>query len=637
MRAVLHEFKDVFATELPAGVPQDRNAFEMIPMEPHTVPPFKPMYRLSPLEREEVIRQIKELLSKGLIEPSLSPYGAPILFVKKKDGSLRMVIDYRSLNKLTVKNRYPLPRIDDLLDQLQGAKIFSSLDLLSGYHQVPIHASDIPKTAFRTPQGSFQFKVLSMGLTNAPSTFAHVMNNVFKDLLGKSVLIYLDDILVFSKDPGEHVKHVREVMEVLRAHKLYAKLAKCEFGKEKLAFLGHVVSAEGIQVDPKKAELVKDWPTPQNVGEVRKFLGFANYFRKFLQGFANVCRPLNNLLKKDHSFLWDEECDKAFIRLKEALVTAPVLALPDFSKPNTVFDVICDASGFGIGAVLMQYERPIAYEGRKMQDPETRYPVGEQELLAVHYALQKWRCYLEGSVAVNVITDHAPNTWLPSQPNLSRRQARWSEFLQRFKLTWVYRPGRTNVADPISRNPAFLPSIAAIQEAVIQEADTQDAPSTAAASSAETSSAFQGVGKSILSGYALDKDFGDTDFVRRHELVQEGGFWYKGDQLAVPAEKEIRKECIVLVHTPPYCGHLGGNRTFQAARQLFWWVGMKGDALAFVKDCGLCQRNKHPNNKPFGFLQPLRIPDFRWESVSMDFIVQLPMTKKWQGCNSRIC
>ena len=183
------------------------------------------------------------------------------------------------------------------------------------------------------------------------------------------------------------------------------------------------------------------------------------------------------------------------------------------------------------------------------------------------------------------------------------------------------------MADPISRNPTFLPSIAAIQEAVIQEADNQGTSPTAAASSAETPSAFQGVGQSILSGYALDKEFGNTDFVRRHELVQEGGFWYKGDQLAVPAGKELRKECIALVHTPPYCGHLGGNRTFQAARQLFWWVGMKGDALAFVKDCGLCQRNKHPNHKPFGFLQPLRVPDFRWESVSMDFIVQLPMTK----------
>ena len=480
-----------------------------------------------------------------------------------------------------------------------------------------------------------------MGLTNAPSTFAHVMNNVFKDLLGKSVLIYLDDILVFSKDPEEHVKHVREVLEVLRAHKLYAKLAKCEFGKQKLAFLGHVVSAEGIQVDPKKVELVKDWPTPKNVGEVRRFFGVCQLFSGNSSKVLPMCVGLStSSSKRTPLFNWDEECETAFTRLKEALVTAPVLALPNFSKPNTTFDVVCDASGFGIGAVFMQDGRPIAYEGRKMTGPETKYPVGEQEFLAVHYALHKWRCYLEGSVAVNLITDHAPNTWLPTQANLSGRQARWSEFLQRFKLKWVYRPGRTNVADPISRNPAFLSSIAAIQEAIIQEADTQGgtAPPPTAASPAETPAAFHGVGKSILSGYALDKGFGDTgyasdkgfgdtEFVRRHELVQEGEFWYKGDQLAVPAGKELRKECIALVHNPPYCGHLGGNRTFQAARQLFWWIGMKGDALAFVKDCGLCQRNKHPNHKPFGFLQPLRVPDFRWESVSMDFIVQLPMTK----------
>jgi len=243
---VLHDFPDLFPTELPEGVPQERHAFETILLEPNAVPPCRPMIRLPTGEREEMVRQIKELLSKGLIEPSLSPFGAPILFVKKKDGSLRMVIDYRALNKVTVKNRYPLPRIDDLLDQLQGAKFFSSLDLLSGYHQVPLHASDIPKTAFLTPLGSFQFKVLSMVFTNAPSTFARVMNNVFKDLLGKSVPIYLDDILVFSKTLEEHLRHVREVLDVLREHKLYCKLAKCEFGKQKLAFLGHVVSAEGI-------------------------------------------------------------------------------------------------------------------------------------------------------------------------------------------------------------------------------------------------------------------------------------------------------------------------------------------------------------------------------------------------------
>jgi hypothetical protein len=328
-----------------------------------------------------------------------------------------------------------------------------------------------------------------------------------------------------------------------------------------------------------------------------------------------VCRPLHQLLRKEHSFEWTEGCTQASARLKEALVTAPVLALPDFFHPNKAFDVICDASGFGVGAVLMQGGKPIADEGRKMTDSETKYTVGEHELLAVHYSLQKWRCYLEGSVKVNVITDHSPNTWLASQPTLSQRQARWSEFMQRFKLTWVYRPGRTNVADPISRNPAFLATITAVQQA---SSDFVLAAPTTADMAATTT--LRGVGKSIHSGYALDKDFGDADFVKRHDLVQEGEFWYRGEQLAVPTNPELRNQCIDLVHSPVYCGHLGGNRTYEAARQLFWWVVLKEDALAFVKQCSHCQRNKHPNPRPSGLLQPLRVPEFRWESVSMDWI-----------------
>ena len=215
-----------------------------------------------------------------------------------------------------------------------------------------------------------------MGLTNAPSTFAHVMNNVFHGQIGKSVLVYLDDIMVFSKTAEEHIAHVREVLETLRQHKLFAKLSKCQFGKQEVHFLGHVVNAQGIKVDPKKVEVVRDWPVPHGVHEVRQYLGLANYFRKFIQGFANTCRPLHRLLEKGKAFAWDSDCQQAFMALKETLVKAPVLALPNFLPPYKPFDVICDASGVGIGAVLMQGGRPIAFEGRKMTPAETRYTVG---------------------------------------------------------------------------------------------------------------------------------------------------------------------------------------------------------------------------------------------------------------------
>ena len=240
-------------------LPPPRPIFHTIPLQdPNSQPPFRPTYRLSPLETREVDKQVTELLAKGYIEPSSSPFGAPILFVKKKDGTLRMVIDYRALNKLTFKNRYPLPRIDDLLDTAQGATIFSSLDLMSGYHQIRILDEDIPKTAFRTPFGHYQWRVLSFGLTNAPATFQAVMNDVFRKQLNKTVLVYLDDILVFSKSPEQHIQHLREVLQTLRDNHLFAKLSKCSFGRSEVDFLGHVLSKDGLKVDPKKTAAVTE-------------------------------------------------------------------------------------------------------------------------------------------------------------------------------------------------------------------------------------------------------------------------------------------------------------------------------------------------------------------------------------------
>ena len=269
----------------------------------------------------------------------------------------------------------------------------------------------------------------------------------------------------------------------------------------------------------------------------------------------------------------------------------------------------------------MQSGMPIAFQGRKMTPAETRYTVGEQELLAVHHALQVWRCYLEGSnCAVNVITDHAPNTWLASQPTLSRRQARWSEFLQRFKLTWRYRPGRNNVAEPISRSPAFL---AQMQTDVGAEANSSKVVSLPPPPIDTLSS----VGESIKHGYAVDENFGKAEYIELHGLVKKDCFWYKGEQIAVPNVPGLQKHCIELNHGPVYCGHVGGNRTCHNVKQLLWWTGLKEAALQFVKTCGVCQAEKHPNTKPGGLLKPLQVPLFRWESASMDFIVQLPRTK----------
>ena len=317
LQNIQHEYVDRFPETLPHGLPPERDVAHTIPTEQGHVPPFKPIYRLSPAENAEVQRQVAEGLQRQIIEPSSSPYGAPVLFVRKKDSSLRMCVDYRALNKITTKNKYPLPRIDDLLDQLHGASVFSSLDLQSGYHQIRIKEEDVPKTAFRTPLGHYQFRVLSFGLTNAPATFQATMNNIFRKQLGRFVLMYLDDILIFSKSPEEHAEHFRTVLDILRANHLYAKLSKCEFNKPELQFLGHIVGRQGIRVDPAKTAVISDWPRPKDAHQLRSFLGLATYFRRFVQGFSKLVSPLTDLIKGKVQWNWSERCQAAFGGLRQ--------------------------------------------------------------------------------------------------------------------------------------------------------------------------------------------------------------------------------------------------------------------------------------------------------------------------------
>ncbi|CAA0840345.1 Uncharacterized mitochondrial protein AtMg00860, partial [Striga hermonthica] len=444
---VVREFVDVFPDELPGG-PSNRQVEFSIDLIPGAGPVSKAPYRMAPKELQELKVQIQELLLLGFIRPSVSPWGAPVLFVKKKDGSMRMCIDYRDLNRLTIKNKYPLPRIDDLFDQLRGACVFSKIDLRSGYHQLKIKESDIAKTAFRTRYGHYEFVVMPFGLSNAPAVFMDLMNRIFHPYLDQFVIVFIDDILIYSKSQKEHEEHLRVVLKTLRREKLYAKFSKCEFWLQRVSFLGHVITQAGIEVDPSKVSAIQNWSTPRSPSEVRSFLGLAGYYRRFIEGFSRIALPLSQLTRKSVKFEWTDRCEASFQELKRRLTSAPVLTIPDPSRSFTIFS---DASRQGLGCVLMQDGQVVAYASRQLKPHEQNYPTHDLELAAVVHALKIWRHYLYGG-RCEIFTDHKSLQYIFPQKELNMRQRRWLELVKDYDYSIQYHPGKANVdADALSR------------------------------------------------------------------------------------------------------------------------------------------------------------------------------------------
>ena len=435
LKELVDEFKDVFPDTLPKGRPPKRDIVHEIRTEEGAKPPSRPPYRLSPSEQDEMEEQVKDLLAQGFIRPSASPYGAPILFVPKKDGRWRMCIDYRALNKQTVKDQFPLPRIDSLLERLGQAKVFTKLDLASGYHQIAMEESSIQKTAFRTNRGQFEFLVMPFGLCNAPASFQRLMNKVFAEHIGDFIAVYLDDILIFSRSIDEHWQHIRWALEKLREAKLFGRLHKCEFLKEQVDYLGFEVSPGGIRASPGKVKAVIEWPRPKSVHDVRSFLGLASYYRRFVRGFSEIARPLTELTRAGAEWKWSTSQHTAFNRLKLALTTAPVLMLPDFEKQ---FVVTTDASDAAVGAILEQDFgnglQPIAFASRKLNNAEMRYSAYERELLGIVWAIAQWKHYFRGLHSVVIQTDHAPLRHLPNQASINTRVWKWINIMQGYNL-----------------------------------------------------------------------------------------------------------------------------------------------------------------------------------------------------------
>ena len=656
---LLSEFSDVFQDPLPVGLPLVRAEGHSIPTEPGHLPTFKQMYRLSPLEYRELEKQVTAFLKAQIVEFSQSPYGAPVLFVPKPNGrGLRLCVDYRALNSITVKNRCTLPRIDDLLDAVSGSHYFTSLDLTSGYHQILISEEDRPKTAFRTPFGHFQFKVLIEGLTNAPATFQTVMNSIFAPWLKKFVVVYLDDILIFSKSEEEHQSHVRMVLDVLRQQKFFVTKAKSKFAQTEIQYLGHIVSAQGLRPDPKKVQAVQSWPVPKNVHDVRSFLGLCNYFRKFIDHYSSIAVSLTNLTKKSVGWNWTGRCQDAFESLKRGLAEAPLLRTPDERLP---YEVVTDASDYGLGAVLLQEGRPIAFESRKLSSAELNYTVTEKEMLAVVHALRVWRCYLEGA-EFTVFTDHVSNTFFQTQPSLSRRQARWSEFIQRFGVfKWEYLKGERNVADALSRGDVTASLPQNVDSDKDQTFGAFIASAVVATSSRGTFRNKNKTGQSVFirGGQSVSSPTFDLSISllklliisswELFEKVQRDANWADSNQLSttwqglvlkrnslivVPEDVDLRRQIIEEYHDTPYSGHYGIEKTRKAVGRLFWWASLTKDVAKYVSCCVLCQRNKSRRHRPFGALQPLPVPQKPWETVTFDFIVKLPKTERG---NDSVC
>ncbi|KAG7536993.1 Zinc knuckle CX2CX4HX4C [Arabidopsis suecica] len=598
IKFLLQDYTDVFPEENPQGLPPIRGIEHQIDFVPGASLPNRPAYRTNPVETKELEKQVTELMERGHIRESMSPCAVPVLLVPKKDGSWRMCVDCRAINNITVKYRHPIPRLDDMLDELHGSSIFSKVDLKSGYHQIRMKEGDEWKTAFKTKQGLYEWLVMPFGLTNAPSTFMRLMNHVLRAYIGHFVVVYFDDILVYSKSLEEHVDHLKMVLEVLRKEKLYANFKKCTFGTDNLVFLGFVVSTDGVKVDEEKVKAIREWPSPKSVGEVRSFHGLAGFYRRFVKDFSTLAAPLTEVIKKNVGFKWEQAQEDAFQALKEKLTNAPVLSLPDFIK---TFEIECDASGVGIGAVLMQDKKPIAYFSEKLGGATLNYPTYDKELYALVRALQTWQHYLWPKEFV-IHTDHESLKHLKGQQKLNKRHARWVEFIETFPYVIKYKKGKDNVAaDALSRRYVLLSSLDA---------------------------KLLGF-EHIKSLYANDSDFekiySSCEKFAFGKYYRHDGFLFYDNRLCIP-NSSLRELFVREAHGGGLMGHFGVSKTLKVMQDHFHWPNMKRDVERICERCPTCKQAK-AKSQPHGLYTPLPIPSHPWNDISMDFVVGLPRTR----------
>ena len=673
-----HEYLDVFSRKDAKTLPPHRNYDHAIELLPGKEPPYGPLYSMSRDESEELLRELKSQLDSGFIRASRSPAASPVLFVKKPGGGLRFCVDYRGLNAITVKNRYPLPLITETLARLSRARKYTKLDIISAFNRLRIKDGDEWKTAFRTRYGLFEYLVMPFGLCNGPASFQNFINDTLREYLDVFCTAYLDDILIYSETAEEHEQHVKLILEKLRKAGLQVDITKCEFEVESVEYLGLVVTTEGTRMDPKKVETILQWPELRNVKDVQSLLGFANFYRRFIYGFSSIVAPLTALTKKGVEFRMTEKALQAVETLKKAFTSDTILRHFDPDK-ETIVET--DASDYVSGGILSQYDddqvlRPVAFFSKKHNPAECNYEIYDKELMAIVRAFEAWRPELEGAAfPVKVITDHKNLEYFATTKQLSQRQARWSEFLSRFDFKIVYRPGKQGVKpDALTRRSGDLPQggederlqhrhqtvlkaqnfdpevakelgllpttpVLHLRNVVtsqricssprVQVRNLQLSPEIPL-DNPETRS--EDIDTTVLWKEAKERDNfepqvlemlrQDQRYSRHIQLAdcreEQGNLTFRGRRY-VPFHQHLRTRLIKEFHDTPSVGHPGRAKTYELVSRSYWWKTMDQDIARYVRNCHSCARSKHPRQAYQGWLRSLPVPTRRWTDVSLDY------------------
>lgn len=571
-------------------------------------------YPVSPVRQRMIEEEVRKMLELDVIEPSRSAWSSPVLLVPKKDGTTRFCVDYRKLNAVTKKDAYPLPYISSILDRLREARYLSSLDIKSAYWQVPISKASREKTAFTVPGlGLYHFKRMPFGLTNAPATFQRLIDTVLGADLQNHVLVYLDDIIVISRDFETHLEVLHKVFDRLHAAGLTVGREKCGFCRPQLKYLGYVVDKYGLRVDPEKVEAIMNVPTPKNSTQVRAFVGMASWYRRFVPDFATIVSPLTDLTKKNCTFRWTQECEEAFVRIKQQLVVAPILTCPDFSRP---FIMQTDASAYGLGAVLTQNfedgERVIAFLSRSLTRQERAYTTTERECLAVIWAMEKLKQYLDG-VHFTVITDHYSLLWLDRLKNPTGRLARWAVRMQGFDFTIVHRKGKEHVVpDFLSRS---VPEVSATCNVVKPSSDEMEPKDPWYRRM--RSVVIEKPGK--YPAWRVEEDRLLKYSAPRISQLSDGTTNWK---YVVP--KKNRRDLLERHHDDVSAGHLGTHKTYWRLRERYYWPKMRSDVAKYVRNCKVCAQHKVEHLPPAGLMGQRPEISSPWELISLDFVGPLP-------------